>query len=85
MVILPTVKLLAVPVAFVKTTADGVPRAGVTKVILVIVPVAFVKTTADGVPRSGVVRVGEVANTNAPEPVSSEIIEASWVDVVEPN
>lgn len=33
-------------------------------------PVALVKTAADGVPRSGVVRAGDVANTNAPLPVS---------------
>lgn len=34
-------------------------------------PVALVKTAADGVPRAGVTSVGEVANTNAPVPVSS--------------
>ena len=33
-------------------------------------PVALVKTAADGVPRSGVVSAGDVANTNAPLPVS---------------
>ena len=35
------------------------------------VPLAFVRTTADGVPRFGVTRVGLVANTAAPLPVSS--------------
>ena len=34
-------------------------------------PVALVRTAADGVPRAGVTSVGDVANTNAPEPVSS--------------
>ena len=34
-------------------------------------PVADVKTKAVGVPRAGVTNVGEVANTNEPEPVSS--------------
>jgi hypothetical protein len=33
--------------------------------------VAFVKTNAEGVPNAGVTRVGEVANTNTPVPVSS--------------
>ena len=45
-VTLPAVKLEAVPVIFVPTNAEGVPKAGVTK-------------------------VGEVPNTNKPEPVSS--------------
>ncbi len=34
-------------------------------------PVALVSTAADGVPRFGVVRLGLVANTSAPDPVSS--------------
>jgi hypothetical protein len=34
-------------------------------------PVALVKTAAEGVPKFGVVRVGLVANTKDPEPVSS--------------
>ena len=33
-------------------------------------PVAFVNTPDAGVPRAGVTNVGDVANTNAPEPVS---------------
>jgi hypothetical protein len=33
--------------------------------------VALVKSIADGVPRSGVTKVGDVANTFAPVPVSS--------------
>jgi hypothetical protein len=35
------------------------------------VPVRFVTTPDDGVPKAGVTSVGEVANTRAPEPVSS--------------
>ena len=35
------------------------------------VPVMFVPTRADGVPRAGVTRVGLVANTKEPVPVSS--------------
>lgn len=34
------------------------------------VPVMFVPTRADGVPNAGVTKVGLVANTKAPEPVS---------------
>ena len=36
-------------------------------------PVALVSTTEDGVPKAGVSRVGLVANTKAPVPVSSVI------------
>ena len=35
---------------------------------------------ADATPRVGVVRVGEVANTSEPEPVSSVIAEARFAD-----
>ena len=48
-------------------------------------PVALVNVTADGVPRLGVTNVGEVANTNAPEPVSSEITPANSAEVVAAN
>ena len=37
----------------------------------VAVPVILVPTRADGVPRAGVTKVGLVANTLAPVPVSS--------------
>src|SRR3990167_3578574 len=47
-------------------------------------PVAFVSTHDDGVPRAGVTSVGEVANTNAPLPVSSEICPATPDDTVVP-
>ena len=40
-------------------------------------PVAFVSTPEEGVPSAGVTRVGEVAKTSAPEPVSSE----SWPEM----
>ena len=40
-------------------------------------PVALVSTPALGVPRLGVTSKGDVANTNAPEPVSSDITPAS--------
>jgi hypothetical protein len=43
-------------------------------------PVAFVKVPLDGVPRAGVTKVGEVANTNAPVPVSPVTAAARFVD-----
>jgi hypothetical protein len=46
------------------------PRLPVTPVVKGN-PVALVRTTAEGVPRAGVVRVGDVAKTTAPVPVSS--------------
>lgn len=49
------------------------------------VPVIFVPTSADGVHRAGVTKVGLVANTNAPLPVSSLITQASCDDVVAAN
>jgi len=36
-------------------------------------------------PMFGVVRVGEVPNTSAPDPVSSEMTPANWAEVVEAN
>lgn len=41
---------------------------------------AFVRTRADGVPSAGVTRVGEVANTAAPEPVLSVSAAARFAD-----
>ena len=48
-------------------------------------PVALVSTAADGVPRAGVVSVGEVPNTRAPDPVSSDITPANCEEVVAAN
>ena len=45
-------------------------------------PVAFVKLIAEGVPKLGVTKVGEVAKTKAPVPVSSEITPANSAEVV---
>jgi hypothetical protein len=70
-----------VPVSSVKAAArfalDGVARKVATLVprpdtpVLIGRPVAFVKVALVGVPRIGVTRVGEVANTADPVPVSS--------------
>jgi len=76
------------PVPVSSVTADirfaelGVARKVATPVpspetpVLIGRPVAFVKVPLVGVPRIGVTSVGLVANTNAPEPVSSVIAAA---------
>jgi hypothetical protein len=73
--------LAPLPVSSVKAAArfalDGVARKVATPVprpdtpVAIGSPVAFVKVTLVGVPRIGVTRVGEVANTAEPLPVSS--------------
>ena len=47
-------------------------------------PVAKVKTAAEGVPRFGVTKVGEVANTATPVPVSSVKAPSNWAEVNDP-
>jgi len=74
------------PVSSVKAAAKfallGVAKKVATPVpnpdtpVLIGKPVAFVKVPLVGVPRMGVTRVGDVANTKAPDPVSSVIAEA---------
>jgi hypothetical protein len=81
-----------VPVSPVTAAArfaeDGVARNVATPVqrpstpVLIGRPVAFVSTPLAGVPSAGVTNVGLVANTNAPEPVSSEIVFLSSREVV---
>lgn len=44
------------------------------------VPVMLVPTRAEGVPKAGVTKVGEVANTNEPEPVSSVTADAKLAE-----
>jgi len=79
-----------VPVSSVKAAArfalDGVARKVATPVprpdtpVEIGRPVAFVKVALVGVPRTGVTKVGEVANTKAPDPVSSVTAEAKLAD-----
>ena len=52
-----------------KNVATPVPRP--LTPVLIGSPVALVSVAADGVPKLGVTRVGEVAKTNEPLPVSS--------------
>ena len=49
------------------------------------VPVILVPTKADGVPRAGVTKVGEVANTAVPVPVSSDRAPNKLAEVKVPN
>ena len=67
------VKVLAPRMAAVPTTPAGGS------------PVALVKTPDAGVPNAGVTRVGDVANTADPEPVSLVKAVASCAEVNEPN
>jgi hypothetical protein len=48
-------------------------------------PVAFVSVAADGVPRLGVTKVGLVAKTKEPVPVSSEMTPRNSAEVVDAN
>ena len=78
------------PVPVSSVTADikfaelGVARKVATPVprpdtpVLIGKPVALVRVAEVGVPKTGVTRVGDVANTNEPEPVSSVIAEAKF-------
>jgi len=62
-VTLPAVKPAAVPVMFVPTKADGVPRAGVTSV-------GLLAKTAEPVPVSSVRAVAKLAELNEPKDVA---------------
>jgi hypothetical protein len=70
-VALPTEVTAPVKLAFVVTLPAVKPEA---------VPVMFVPTKADGVPRAGVTKVGLLAKTKAPLPVSSVMAEARLAD-----
>ena len=49
------------------------------------VPDMLVPTSAEGVPNAGVTKVGLVANTNKPLPVSSDITPANSEELVAAN
>jgi hypothetical protein len=63
--------------ADIRLALDGVAKNVVTPVakpeipVEIGNPVAFVNVNVEGVPKFGVTKVGDVANTNEPEPVSS--------------
>jgi len=74
-----------------KLADEGVPKKVATPVanpdtpVEIGRPVQLVRVPEDGVPNAGVTRVGEVANTNAPLPVSSDITPANCNEVVAAN
>jgi hypothetical protein len=61
-----------------KKVATPVPKP--LTPVLIGKPVALVRVADDGVPKAGVTKVGELANTKAPEPVSSDTAEARLAD-----
>jgi hypothetical protein len=87
--------LTPVPVLSVRADAkladEGVPKKVATPVanpdtpVEIGRPVQLVRVPEDGVPNAGVTRVGDVANTKAPLPVSSEITPANCNEVVAAN
>jgi hypothetical protein len=84
--------LTPVPVLSVRAAAkladEGVPKKVATLAarpetpVEIGRPVQLVRVPEDGVPKAGVTRVGEVANTNAPLPVSSDMTPANSKEVV---
>jgi hypothetical protein len=77
--------------AVIKLADDGVPKKVATPVakpdtpVEIGRPVQLVRVPEDGVPNAGVTSDGEVANTNAPLPVSSDITPANCNEVVAAN
>jgi hypothetical protein len=73
--------------AEIKFALEGVARKVATPVprpetpVLIGKPVALVKVPLEGVPRAGVTRVGLLANTKAPLPVSSVTAEAKLAEL----
>ena len=64
----------------VKAPVFAVVAPTVPFILMLAVPVRFVTTPEAGVPRAGVTRVGLVAKTKAPEPVSSVTAAARLAD-----
>jgi len=77
--------------AAIKLADDGVPKKVATLAakpdtpVEIGRPVQLVRVPEDGVPKAGVTRTGDVANTKAPDPVSSDIVFLSSKDVVDAN
>ena len=69
----------------VNAPVDGVVAPTVPLIFIEAVPVKFVTTPLLGVPSAGVTRVGLVANTLAPDPVSSVSAVASCAEVNDPS
>jgi len=77
--------------AAIKLADDGVPKKVATFAakpdtpVEIGSPVQLVRVPEDGVPKAGVTRVGEVANTKAPLPVSSDMTPSNSAEVVAAN
>jgi hypothetical protein len=69
----------------VNAPAAGVPAPTVPLIFIEAVPVKFVTIPLLGVPRAGVTKTGLVANTFAPDPVSSVSAVANCAEVNEPS
>ena len=96
---LTVVHVAAVPLLAVRTCPDVGAVAAETSMVVVAdfkalvmpdvnpvaVPVQFVRTPDVGVPSRGVTRVGEVANTALPVPVSSVSAVSKFDELNEPN
>jgi len=68
----------------VNTPVVAVVAPTVPLMLIEAVPVKLVTTPDAGVPSAGVTKVGDVANTAEPVPVSSVKAPSSWADVNEP-
>ena len=77
--------------AVIKLADDGVAKNAATPAakpdtpVEIGRPVQLVRVPEDGVPKAGVTRTGEVANTKAPLPVSSDITPSNSDDEVAAN
>jgi len=80
---LNVMKAPAEPIFIARAVATPVPKPDIP--VETGSPVTFVITPEAGVPRAGVTNVGEVPNTRAPVPVSSEITPRSCSEVVAAN
>jgi hypothetical protein len=71
----------AVAVRVVKVPVVAVVAPTVPLMLIEAVPVKLVTTPLAGVPRAGVTKVGEVAKTKEPEPVSSVTADARFAEL----
>jgi len=75
----------AAALTVVNEPAAGVVAPTVPLMFIEAVPVRFVTTPLLGVPKAGVTRIGLVANTAAPDPVSLVSAAANCAEVNEPS
>ena len=77
--------LSPVALSVVNAPVLAVVAPTVPLMLMLAVPVRLVTTPEDGVPNAGETRVGDVANTFAPVPVSSVSAVSNCSEVKEPN